>query len=259
MGMEFETKKYPLFWGTEQQLESYEELIQTCITSIKESTNVRLIVLEVWGLIDYIVRDLLISGYGLNQFCQDDFDLRYEMLPRSHHELLKLLQTTINKQNKIHQARKEYLSDMGHPYYKLSGNHEFFQYLEESHSCVVEELERLSIELHNKKHPCKKIRNNKDYIYTEKKEDIDLGIIPVGWLDEVRRLDSSWFNTAEKLNTARNKAAHFANPRIIADEFGVHGITYMYKVKNICIDMLNKLIWTDNITNFSENNSDYSY
>jgi hypothetical protein len=53
-----------------------------------KANNPREMILETWHILDYAVRDLTMRGLGLDKFCSDEFDLRYELFP----EFRKLLQ-----------------------------------------------------------------------------------------------------------------------------------------------------------------------
>ena len=71
------------FWGRIDQLQKLSDLVGRCVETVTESESPRDMVLETWLVLDYAVRDLVVSGYGLYKFCQEDFDLRYILLPKS--------------------------------------------------------------------------------------------------------------------------------------------------------------------------------
>ena len=81
------------FWGRIEQLEKLSALASHCLETVNKSESPREMVLETWLVLDYAVRDLIVNSYGLYKFCQEDFDLRYELLPQSFRALLRFLKT----------------------------------------------------------------------------------------------------------------------------------------------------------------------
>lgn len=63
------------FWGRIDQLEKLSDIASRCLETVTKSESPREMVLETWLVLDYAVRDLIVSGYGLYKFCQEDFDL----------------------------------------------------------------------------------------------------------------------------------------------------------------------------------------
>jgi hypothetical protein len=95
------------FWGSREQLDKLTLLVSRCIQTVTESSSARQMVLETWLVLDYAVRDLVVSGYDLYRFSQDDFDLRYELLPTSFRTQLQFLRRTLSCQRgaKTNEAR----------------------------------------------------------------------------------------------------------------------------------------------------------
>ena len=73
-------------------------LLNKSIESIKLIDNPRIIIIETWLILDYFIRDFIVSGLNLNIFCYEDFDLKYELLPQSFDRLVKFLEEFIKQQ-----------------------------------------------------------------------------------------------------------------------------------------------------------------
>jgi len=93
-----------LFFGTVGDLVELNSTLDQCLSKVKTSQSAREIVLETWLALDYNIRQFLASGFDLNKYCDEDFDLKYLLLPDSFRDLLKLFQNTI-KYNQDLQTR----------------------------------------------------------------------------------------------------------------------------------------------------------
>ena len=110
--------------------------------------------IETWLVLDFAGRDLVVSGYSLSKYCQDDFDLRYILLPKSFEELLKLLERTISYQSSLHQEPN--LSDNNSnndypPYIRFS--YGFLKYLKKNYGEISDSLKEIEREYFAKRHP----------------------------------------------------------------------------------------------------------
>lgn len=130
------------FWGRVDQFRRLSAIVGRCAETVTESDSPREMVLETWLAVDYAVRDLVVSGYGLHQFCQEDFDLRYKLLPRGFRELLRLLRATTSYYSGLDQ---EPSSSIDYPPY-LRSSVGFLKYLTENHGDLVERLEEIEVE-----------------------------------------------------------------------------------------------------------------
>jgi hypothetical protein len=226
------------FWGKEEQLQKLSDLVGHCVDIVTESKSLREIVLETWLVLDYAIRDLLVSGYGLYKFCQEDFDLREILLPNSFHGLLQFLEKTISYQSGL--SQKPEPSNDFPPYIRSSFG--FLKHLKENHGDIAKRLEEIEAEYFAKRHPefAKQIQQGWQFHHKPREEGIEG--LPSGWLKVVSNLGKDWFKFARKLNEARNKAAHSYDPFVIAKAFEITGSQAVDKVRAECIKLLKKLL-----------------
>jgi hypothetical protein len=233
------------FWGTQDQLEKLSSLVCNCVDTVTESENPREMVIETWLVLDYAVRDLIISGYGLAKFCKDDFDLRYVLLPNSFEALLQLFKKTISAQSKLHQEPKISDSDSNsideYPPH-LQSDYGFMKFIKENYGDISNRLEEIEKEYFIKQHPelIEQIEQGYQFYYTPKEKGIER--LPNEWFEVVNDLEDDWFKSASKLNTARNIAAHSHNPSNITKAFGKAGPKKVDMVRSECLDLLVKLL-----------------
>lgn len=232
-----ESAPVPL-WGRVEQLQKLSGLVGLCVETVNESGSLREVVLETWLVLDYAVRDLVVSGYGLYKFCQEDFDLRYILLPKSFEGLLQLLEETISYQSGLSQEPSP--SDDYPPYIRSSFG--FLKYLTENHGDIVETLEEVEAEYFAKLHPelADQIKQGLQFYYMPREGGIEG--LPSGWLEVVSNLGDDWFRLARRLNKARNKAAHSYDPSAIAKAFGIAGPQAIDSVRAECLRLLKNLL-----------------
>ena len=60
-----------------------ENVIRNCLESIKESNDLRKIVLETWLIVDFFVRLYLEQFFNLTSFTCNNLDPKYKLLPHS--------------------------------------------------------------------------------------------------------------------------------------------------------------------------------
>ena len=226
------------FWGTEGQLRQLSDLVERCVETVTESASPREMVLESWLVVDYAIRDLLVSGYGLTQFCQEDFDVRYELLPRSFEGLLKLLEGTISYQSRLGQEptpRDDYP-----PYTR--GNLGFLRYLAQNHAEIRVRLKEIEAEYFAELHPelADQIQQGVQFYFTPTARETRR--LPSGWVEVAGSLGDDWFRVARRLNKARNKAAHSYDAAAIARAFGETGPQAVELARAECLKLLKKLL-----------------
>jgi hypothetical protein len=195
-------------------------------------------VLETWLVLDYAIRDLVVSGYGLYKFCQEDFDLRYILLPKSFEGLLRLMEKTISYQSDLSQ---EPSSSNDYPPY-IRGSYGFLKHLEENHREIAEKLKQIETEYFTKQHPelAEQIKQGRQFYHMPSEEENDG--LPSGWVEVVNNLGDDWFRLARRLNNARNKAAHSYDPLAIAKAFGIDGPRAVDMVRKECLQLLKNLL-----------------
>ena len=226
------------FWGTLDQVEKLSDLIRRCVATVTESTSPREMVLESWLVVDYAIRDLLVSGYGLTGFCQEDFDVRYELLPKSFWGLLELLKGTVTNLSSLGQEPSK--SDDYPPYIRSSAG--FLRHLATWHPDVRERLKEIEGEYFAKRHPelAEQIQQGTQFHFMRGEKETQR--LPSGWVEVAASLEDNWFCVARRLNKARNKAAHSYDPAAIARAFGKTGPKAVELVRAECLELLKKLL-----------------
>ena len=226
------------FWGRVEQLQKLSDLVRRSVETVTESESPREMVLETWLVLDYAVRDLLVSGYGLYKFCQEDFDLRYILLSKSFESLLHLLKETIHYQSGVSQEASP--SDDCPPYIRSSFS--FLKYLAQNHAEIAETLTKIEAEYFAERHPelAEQIKQGVQFYHMRREEGTEA--LPSGWLEVVSNLGDDWFRLAKRLNKARNKAAHSHDASAIAKAFGIAGPQAVDMVRAECLQLLKNLL-----------------
>ena len=228
------------FWGTSQQIERLATLVGSCVEIVTESGNPREMVLETWLVVDYAVRDFLLSGFGLHGFCTDDFDLRELLLPRGFREVLNLLKRTISGQSSQRQGSEE--PGLHRDYAPITATAAFLKHLAQHHRGILEGLEKARREFFEERHPefAEWTAQGREYYIPAKRQQAQR--VPEGWLDVASVFDEDWFKGAERLSKARNKAAHSYDAAAVADAFGITGPKKVSRVQAVCLELLEVLL-----------------
>ena len=71
----------PLY-STQEGLKIYEKLLNETVDVISNSDNPRIIVIQTWIIIDFCIREIIITGLNLNDLEVNGFDPRYSLLPQ---------------------------------------------------------------------------------------------------------------------------------------------------------------------------------
>jgi hypothetical protein len=226
------------FWGKEEQLKKLSDLVSHCVETVTKSDSLREMVLETWLVLDYAVRDLLVSGYGVYKFCQEDFDLRYILLPKSFEGLLRLLEETISYQSKLSQQPSP---SHDYPPY-IHSSYGFLKHLAQNHKDIAERLEKIESEYFEILHPelAEQIKQGWHFYHMPTEEGIEG--LPIGWIKVASSLQKVWFSRARELNNARNKAAHSYDAFAIAKVLGVNGPQPVNRVRTKCLRLLKDLL-----------------
>lgn len=229
-----------LFYGSLVKLERLVSLAKRCIDEVEGSNNVRLIVLETWLFVDFCIRELLMSGLGLNGLNVDAFDLRFHLLPKSFSECIKL----VKKLKKTHSGLPR---DPQEEAIKLPV--QFFFFLKRQHSGFLDQLLDIEQEYFRKyapelarRDPLEEALKLATTVTWEDPEPVQYSRIPEGWLEAVGRIDQTWINSVYRLNEARNYAAHSYDSERILQRMGYSGADAVAHLKDECIALLRKLI-----------------
>lgn len=153
--------------------------------------------------------------------------------------MLKFLQDTVSFQSSLTQEPGLY--DHYPPY--IHSNYGFLKYLTENHGDICERLKEIEAEYFAEQHPelAEQINQGWQFFYHKPWEE-RIERLPREWLDVLSNLDEDWFKRAEKLNKARNKAAHSHDPSAITKIFGIAGPRTVDRVRDECLELLNKLL-----------------
>lgn len=226
------------FWGTTEQLRKLSSLVDQCIEIVNESDNPREMVLETWLVLDYAIRDFLLGGYDLQRFCDEDFDLRYTLLPKSFEELLRLLEVTIRSGSSL--SREPGLRYDYPPEYTASLR--FMKYLRENYGDILDKFNVIRTEYIAKRNPelAKAIEEGRAFHIRPRRERVQG--FPEKWLEVASNLGDDWFSLARRLNRARNRAAHSYDPAAVAEAFGVTDPQTVSLVRDECLQLLRRLL-----------------
>jgi hypothetical protein len=230
-----------LFYGSPKKLVELALLASRCIEEVERSDNVRLIVLETWLFIDFCIRQILISGLDLNEINVDCCDLRIHLLPRSFRGCIHL----IVRLRDVHSALPRDPSDMEvrlPGLYLLFIKKEFPKLFTKLLEVEQQYYRRYAPEL-VKTGPFGLPKYKTLAIYTSKPEvQVEYSNISVGWLNAVVQIDKEWIKAANRLNEARNFAAHSYDASAILSRMGYSGPNSVSHLKDECIELLKKLI-----------------
>ena len=228
-----------LFYGSAVKLEELVNLAGRCIDEIESSDNVRIIVIETWLFIDFCIRELLISGLNLDRLNIDAFDLRIELLPRNFRHCINLITSLRDSHSNLLRDPQEKAIKMPIQYwFCLKKKHpEFFkQILDIEQEYYHEYAPELTAKA-NLEHML-----SQSTIATIDDKSNQYSRISLGWLEAVDRIDTDWLNSVEKLNDARNFAAHSYDSTRILKRMGFSGKNAITHLKEKCIALLHDLI-----------------
>lgn len=230
------------FFGNAQQLDELTKLTNYCIERLRESKSAREIVLETWLTVDFAMRQFLISGFELFRFCDEEFDLRYMILPNSFREMLKLFKDTKEYYKKYPiEPEKDFVDKVG----GFRSSYQFWKYIRESHPEFYEKLDEITDEYRCKMNP--DLRENilsHTIIFGDSlvRPEGPPEKLSSGWRKVADRLDDKWIELAENLNKARNAAAHSPNIEKIGSCFGLKGENITELIRERCRTILKTLL-----------------
>ena len=81
---------------SENQLHEINSILSKKTKEIEESNNPRLIILETWFIVDWLIRQLIISGINGLDLKNDSYYPHYQLLPNSFRECAGCLRDFIN-------------------------------------------------------------------------------------------------------------------------------------------------------------------
>jgi len=230
-GMEF--SKDVLFYGSPFRLKELVKLVEKCIGEVEGSNNVRLIVLETWLFTDFCIRELLMSGLGLNRVNIDACDLRYQLLPISFVRCIGL----IEKLKKTHSGLPQ---DPNESSIKLPIH--FMLFIKKHYPNFLNQLLDIEEEYYTKHVPELVTKKYNPLEVETTPAPVQYSRIPKGWIKAVERIDKDWIKSVNRLNDARNYAAHSYDSKKILQRMNCSGMSPVEHLKDECVKLLRNLI-----------------
>jgi len=205
-----------------EEFYDFTNRINTATDVIRSTDNPRLIVLETWLIIDFIIRQLLYKGLELERFLNKDLSF----LPTSTDACIDRLQKFIKDQQSKPKPPMQLAMTMQEDFFsKIRKQEDFFKKL-----CLLEE------EYYKEKYP----EYNGTYVISN--DDNNFRQVSDMWINTVNHFDDKWFKKIRRINTVRNKAAHSDDVQDIFDELGIRGKNKTVNLRKICFDILNQVL-----------------
>ena len=235
-----------LFFGSVYDLEELNALLNNCFTVLKKSQSAREMVLETWLALDFSIRKFLLSGFELSRFCDEDFDLKYKLLPNNFRAVLRLFQDTIRYNAKCNHEPDTIITD-----HRIKMPIGLFKYVREHHPGLMDKILEVENEYIIDQHPeLKGDISNSERAFFFTTEPLDNILKPKRrqekmnpmWRNVANRFDESWFALASQLNDARNIAAHSLNIDKIGACFGLKGDNLTELIREKCLSIMKKLL-----------------
>ena len=227
------------FWGNKRQLDELTELTTRCLKTLKETSSAREMVLETWLTIDFALRQFLISGFELDRFCDEDFDLRYILLPSNFRDLIRLLKETRDFYSKYPIESEPTPKD------KQGGfrsSYDFLKYVRDEHADLWEKIDEVTWEYRFKMQPELRDQIRNSAVFFTIPPENEATILKPGWRKVAKILDDKWTDKALRFNTARNAAAHQPNTEVIGKRLGLRGKNITELIRNECLGLLENLL-----------------
>lgn len=211
--------------------------VPKCIEVLRETRNARLIVLETWLFIDFCIRELLMSALRLHDLNVENHDLRFNLLPRSFSECVKMVERIKEVHSKLPRdpQEKSLRLPMGFLFQLKRRDPEFFaRFLEMEQEYYREYAPELVT-----RDPVE--ASIMDYMPV-KSDRVEYSRISTVWLTAVSRINQDWLKSANKLNLARNFAVHSYNSKEALRRMGHHGPNAVDHLRDECLALLKDLI-----------------
>lgn len=225
-----------MFIGTARKHEEFLKVADHCIEIVKQSDNIRLIVLETWLFLDYSVRELLISELDRSGINHEDYDLRYYALPRNFRACIDLLV-------KIKQTNEKLPPDPHANAIKLPVK--FLLFLKREHSQLFDQFRDVEQQYYQKYYPGLAIPANATIAHTTvtgvNSNNQKYRRISEAWLQVTSRIDDDWGKKALKLDLARNFAAHSYDAKKISERMGYAGENVEKHIRSECLSLIEQL------------------
>ena len=220
-----------LFFGTIVEFGDFKGQANLYFQTVEKNDSVRLLVLETWLFVDFTIRKLLLSGLGLRGL--DESDLRDMFLPRGLRECVRL----------VTKLRELNLRLPGPPEDQFRATRRKWKYLQQHHGEALNQL-LAAEEEYGKTYSLDWAHPDQNQTFTTifSSWPTVYRTVSQGWLDITARIDDEWVRRQERLNEARNVAAHFHDETKIARKFGISGENAVGQVKTECLELVGTLI-----------------
>lgn len=211
------------------QLDEIDTFISIKTKEIEESKNPRLIILETWFIVDWLIRQIIISGINSLDLKTDEYYPHYQLLPNSFQKCIECLKGLIDSQKKL-KPKPLKKKDC------LSGSFELWEYIKKESPKTFKKIGKLEKEFQRGKYKIPK--DLEFYIGDKVIEKGKYRFVSEEWLLSVSKIDTEWFVKASKLNGARNKAAHAFDESSLFKSFGINGKNKIEKLRKECLNFL---------------------
>lgn len=215
------------------QIEELQIFISKKTKEIKTSNSPRLIILETWFIVDWFIRQFIISGINCFDLMSDNFKPHYQLLPNSFRECIDVLIDLIESQKKMEPKPR---LDTG-----LKGSLELWDFIKQQSPDTFNKIHDLTDEFQREKY---KIPQDVNYIIgaelNPKKKSYRF--VTNEWLDGISKIDKNWISAALKINKARNNAAHSLEDDDLYDSLGIRGKNKIEKLRKECLVLLQTII-----------------
>ena len=214
---------------TLRDLDQIIDYLDKSISLIKHTDNPRTIVLESWLIVDYIVRHNILDGLDLLRHGYDGYDVHEHLLPKSHEECLKLLESLLVDQRKS-------IPDPAPPRLEMTGG--LAGYLAIHEKDLFEKIFKIDYEYASREYPNLDCNSPYNRGYSRSAMNLPIRTVSEEWLKALEHVDKEWFNNARRLNVTRNKAAHTFDEKPIYLSFGINGKNKLEILRKKCIALL---------------------
>ena len=252
--------KTPLF-SSVKGLKEIAQIFEYSVQNIKQSKSPRLVILETWLVLDYMIRLFIISGLNLDKFSDTNFDIiASDFLPRSFETCLKFLQDFIKKQSKLlPNPEKNKVGFHGKfTYFVIKEHKDFYdkqfipvlrEYYKKYYPNLVDTAKTLG-QLEQEKEKCTKYLFSSNVVSRRNPIFDKMGVsmyreVDDIWFNFANLFSNQWFNDVRKINNLRNISPHNIKSEVIYKSLEIDGEDEkekLKKTKEFCIQQLLKIL-----------------
>jgi hypothetical protein len=230
--MEYELSKDTAGIYLHKNIKQLDVFIKTKIKEISSSKNSRTIVLETWLVVDWLVRQLIISGIKCLELQNSSYNPHYSLLPNSFRECLEILKNLKSSQEKLETLPPKNFTG-------LKGDYGIWAFIKEESIETYEKIIELQKQYQKKIYKIE----SENFVVIEQVIDYDkYRFVSNEWLESLIILDDKWFKSVIKLNKARNTAAHVFNEDEIYTDFGISGLKKQELLRKECVTLLTLIV-----------------